>query len=209
MARQWTKEQRAAQSRRMKAGMTGQAAQVSIGPTEEQLIIAQSQGKIDVSQEDIFDLAAKRETGQEDTGSITHQRPGMVQVYKPTPWGYTPRLIPVTNLPNVLSQGWKPKCPDCGGFCTAEPNSCSGREKVAYRICPVAGCKKRVYDFQQQGTEEASDDPSLIQDEAYIQSTPAARTKAGLDVHILSRHPTEARAAGLIDVRGVVSVTGA
>lgn len=205
MPRTWTKEQRATASRRMKAGMTGQVAQVTIGPTEEQLIIAQSQGKIDVSQEDIYELATRREAGQEDSGSITHQRPGMVQVYKPTPWGYSPRSIPVTNLPNVLSQGWKPKCPDCGGSCTAEPNSCPGRDPMAYRICPVAGCRKKVYDFQHTETEETSDDPNLIQDEAYIQSTPAARTKAGLDVHILARHPTEARAAGLIDVRAVVT----
>ena len=205
MPRTWTREQREAQSRRMK----GQVGQVTIGPTEEQLIIAQSQGKIDVSQEDIFDLAVKRAQGQEDTGTIRHQRPGMVRVYKPTPWGYSPRDIPVTNLPNVLMQGWKPKCPDCGGSCSAEPNSCPGREKVAYRMCPVAGCSKKVYDFQHTETQEASDDPNLIQDEAYIQSTPAARTKAALDVHILSRHPTEARAAGLIDVRGPIALTGA
>ncbi len=198
MPRTWSKEQREAQSRRMKA------PQVTIGPTEEQLIIAQHQGKIDVSQEDIFELASKREAGQEDSGSITHQRPGTVRLYKPTARGYSPRNVPVTNLPSLLANGWKSKCPDCGGDCGPDPNACPGREKMGFRVCPVPSCGKKIHDFQAEEAVEVDVDPNLIKDGAYIESTPATRTKAAMDIHILARHPQEARAAGLIDVRAPV-----
>jgi hypothetical protein len=170
-------------------------------PTPEAVFIATHQGKVDTSSEDLRDLLPDESFDSDvQGGRAEHTRPGLVTMYKPTPFGYSPRDIPETNMANAIRNGWKVNCPDCGGSCGKDPNSCSGRQGRAYRICPVAGCGKRVYDYQVVDEAllfEDDDDPNLIRDNAYTKATPELRTKAALDEHLLGYHPREARAAGL------------
>jgi len=201
MARTWTPEQREeARQRAIKSGL-GRKASVSDGPSAEQLLMAKAEGTPAVqTREDLADVVDK-DVLQDDSGHVDHTKPGRVAVYKPTPLGYRRRDIPVTNLGMALRNGFLPKCPDCGGECGYGMNDCPGRPKRLYRVCTIPGCGHRVYDFQAVSAEEIvenPDDPSLIQDDAYLNSTPESRTKAMMDKHKLARHPTEAAAEGIM-----------
>lgn len=195
----WSTEARKAASARMKRQMAERAEQLPGGPTEAQVMIAQNTGRRAESTEDIRDLL-QMAPGQEDTGKVTHRGPGMVTVYKPTPWGYFPRSIPVTNLSMALDNGFLPSCPDCGGRCGPGVNSCAGRPSRAFRVCPVPSCSKHIYDYQMgiEDTDFAEDDPSYIRDDSYVASTPASRTKVSLDAHMLAVHPSEAASMGIV-----------
>ena len=134
---------------------------------------------------------------QGDRATMTHQRPESVTLYKPTEYGYFPRKVPVTNMTMLLEAGYLPECPDCGGHCGTDTNSCPGRDKRLFRICPMASCGRRIYDHPIAATEETDDDPMAIRDDAYEQSTPELRTRAAMDAHIWSRHPSLAVTMGL------------
>ena len=70
--------------------------------------------------------------------------------------------------------------------------------KRAYRVCPIPQCGKQIYDYQQDIAGEQDEDAMRIDDDAYMQATPALRTKSVLDKHMLSLHPNEAAAAGIV-----------
>src|SRR3990167_5972136 len=133
----------------------------------------------------------------DDAAVVGRTGPALVQVYKPTPYGYKPVLVPSSNLAWVVSQGYLEQCPDCGGLCEADMNSCPGRAKIPYRVCPVASCRKPVFDNVGSAPDAVGpnpDDPSLIKDDSYLESTPELRTKAALDAHMAAYHATEAPA---------------
>ncbi len=137
--------------------------------------------------------------GVTERGSVTRLRGGVndtVTMYKPTPSGWMPRRVTAGSIPMNLANGYKIRCPQCNGHHGSDPNECTGREPMAVRLCPV--CGKRIYDNRvAQAVDMQTDDPNVIQDEAYSASTPAIRTKAALDWHIWNRHPQEAREMGL------------
>lgn len=195
MTREWTDEQRAAASERAKAQW---ASQKTTAPSDAQMLMAQAQSTAEqVSTQRLEDVVEAEVLG-DDRGDVTHTQPGKVRVYKPTPYGYKPREIPVTGLAQALDGGFLPNCPDCHGQCGDGVNDCPGREKRAYRQCPVPQCRKKVYDFIQGLDVEDADDPMKIEDDAYALSTPELRTKALMDKHMLVLHPNEAAAAGIV-----------
>lgn len=137
--------------------------------------------------------------GATEGGNVTRLRGGVndtVTMYKPTPAGWMPRRVTAGSIDMNLANGYKIRCPECNGHHGVDPNECSGRAPMAVRICPV--CAKRIYDNRVSiDVDFQTDDPNVIQDEAYSASTPAVRTKAALDWHIWNRHPQEAREMGL------------
>lgn len=116
-------------------------------------------------------------------------------MYKPTPNGYMPRRVTVGSVAMNIANGFKFRCPDCNGA-HDDPNDCAGRDPMARRICLV--CGKKIDDNRvRMDVDMATDDPNVIQDDAYAASTPAIRTKAALDWHMWNRHPQESREMGL------------
>jgi hypothetical protein len=193
MPREWTDEQREEARQRAKKHNFGRKAAVTQGPSAEALLLAQAQAKPSV-------VTTENITEDKEDGNVTHTKPGLVRVYKPTAYGYKARYIPATNVPMALSNGFLARCPDCGGECGDGPNDCPNRPKRMYRTCPVPQCGKKIFDYEPKEIEalENDADPMAIRDDSYMQSTPELRTKAVLDKHMLMRHPNEAAAAGIL-----------
>ncbi len=198
MPRQWTEGQREEARQRAKEHGFGRKANVTHGPSDEALLLARAQATPSVVTKDNLE---GEEVTDGDSGTVTHTKPGLVRVYKPTPFGYKARYIPATNVTAALNNGFLGKCPDCNGECGDGPNDCPERPKRMYRTCPVPQCGKQIFDYEQKdidALEDDAEDPMAIRDDAYMQSTPQLRTKAVLDKHMLIRHPNEAAAAGIV-----------
>lgn len=201
MVRKWTDEQRAAASRRAKeSGLgvrSGTKASVAIeevppvGASAE-VFLADHEGVIEKSVDQF-----KGEDGNPVT--TTHTRPGTTVMYKPTEKGrYVPRTVSVSALRLLIRQGWQEMCPDCNdhhlnkdGVASTDPNLCTAREPLAVRVCPV--CQKRIYDNVRFDEQVEGDDPNVIQDVPYEQSTPGSRTQVSLNLHLWTRHPRTAQ----------------
>lgn len=200
----WTEEQRrSARERAIKQGL-GKKAGITEAPSAEALLLAQAQGTPpQVTTENLAAIVDKETMGG-DKGSVSHTTAGLVRVYKPTAYGYKPRMIPAPNLVQALGGGFLAHCPDCnprgidGEDCGDGINDCSVREKRFYRSCPVPSCGKQIYDYQQGEDEDDDDDEMKIRDDAYRQATPELRTQALMDRHMLGVHPNEAAAAGIV-----------
>ena len=207
MPREWTEDQRAEASQQAKkrwAKQGGQRASVTVAPSAEQMLISQAQATPpQVTTQDLRDVMDKETVG-DDRGVVSHTKPSKVRVYKPTPYGYKAREIPVTNLAQALEGGFLPHCPDCneagipGADCGDGPNDCPNREKRMYRVCPVPQCGKKIHDYLQDIEVTDEDDEMKIVDDSYMQSTPELRTKSVMDKHMLVLHPNEAAAAGIV-----------
>ena len=207
MSREWTKEQRAEASQKAKERWQkggGQRAAITEAPSAEQMLISQAQATApQVSTQDLSDVMEKGALG-DDKGTVSHTKPGKVRVYKPTPYGYRAREIPVTNLSQALKGGFLPHCPDCNAAgipaadCGDGPNDCPNREKPMYRKCPVPPCGEEVDGYLQASEIMDEVDAMKLRDDADEQSTPALRTKSVLDKHMLVLHPNEAAAAGIV-----------
>ena len=130
----------------------------------------------------------------DDSAVVGRKGPAPVRVYKPTATGYRPVVVPSSNLGWVLSQGYLPECPDCGGLC--ERDACPSRAPVLYRVCPVPSCRKKITDTfgSPDAVSPNTNDPNFIQDEVYLTSTPELRTKVALDAHMYAYHPAESGA---------------
>ena len=185
MARTWTDEQKKAASERARAARAP-------APAADELFQAQHAPR----EETTGNYHEANETNEQIGMSRTG--PGFVTLYKPTDYGYFPRKIPVMNMAMLMQLGYKAHCPDCGGDCGTDENSCPGRPKRAYRDCPHPACKRRIYDHPPLNVVETNADPLKIQDSAYAQSTPELRTQASMDAHIISRHESLARTMGLL-----------
>ena len=198
MPRELTDEERKV---RREQGTT--AAKVEIHDTEPvgrspAVLIAEEEGRL-------VKTVEEAEGGDEGGVTITHTRPGTTTMYKPTKGGFEPRLVSSSALRLLLNQGWKEVCPDCKGHHldkqgqhSTDPNLCSGKDPVAVRECPV--CQKRIYDnvgFMETTGYEGEEDPNVIREEAYSQSTGATRTKASLDLHLWQKHPRQAQMMGV------------
>lgn len=168
-----------------------------VGVESAEVFIAQHEGRMVRSQ----DSAA----GEDGEVVTTHTRPGTLIMYKPTEGqGYVPKTVSASAVRLLLRQGWREFCPDCkkrhvdkNGNESTDPNLCSARDPVAVRVCRV--CAKRIYDnqgFRFDGLM-AADDPNVIEDEAYVSTTPADRTRASLNVHYWLRHPRQAQMMNL------------
>lgn len=140
---------------------------------------------------------------------ITHIAAGRVQMWKPGTNGtYTPRTVSESSKAINLAGGWKITCPDCGTnhedspYPPGEPNSCPARAHVPMRLCPVADCNsgngKRIYDTLglQSRFEGEDEDPDIIKDDAFENTTAETRTRILLDWHLWTFHPRYAQATG-------------
>lgn len=145
--------------------------------------------------------------------NFTHIGAKMVVLYFPTTWGWESREVPSTNIRLCMRNGARYDCGDCHGDCSPDPmnpqyNNCLGREKFATRQCPV--CGKLVYDFGARSVNAdlimtadinpsrvADADGTLIDDRSYESATPALRTKADMDRHIVAYHHEYAMSIGL------------
>ena len=175
-----------------------------IRPTGKQASV----GVRSLSEEEAFKAMASGQVKAKSTitdsqggeANITHTRPGVVLMWKPGADGrFVPRTVSETAVDLNLANGWKIKCPDCGtnheasGLPISDPNACPGRAPVAIRLCPIASCRKRIPDNLGFATADKSDDPNVLPDEAYTNSTPESRTRMQLNVHLWTRHPREAQ----------------
>ena len=220
MAKGWTAARKKAASERAKARnaaapMAGASAELRAArkaantqlerdfiaaappPSEEQIFLAQHDpmGTIRTT-ESLQQMGVAVAEGTAAT--MTHQRAEFVTLYKPTEYGYFPRKVPVTNMAMLLKAGYLPQCPDCGGHCGTDENSCPGRDKRHFRVCPLASCGRRIYDHPPKTTAEQDEsDPYMIRDDAYEQSTPELRLRAAMDAHIWSRHPSLGATMGI------------
>ena len=225
-----TEEQRKAAGERLRAGREA-AAQTRAAapaapppPSAEEMLIAMSQGQIEITNEDIFAMQARGTDGrvgpvaerakEHQQAVVTHQTAAKRRLYKPTPHGYTPREVPVSHLAQNVKNGWLAACPDCGRTdCQAngDPNDCTGRPPRLFRVCPIASCggvqgdgtfrRHRMYDPLPTGTvagrEAETASPFEIDDGAYDQSTPETRTLATFRAHMLAFHPQESPTYGV------------
>ena len=183
---------------------TGAKAAVDIkdnvpeGPISDEVLIAQHEGRMVQSQETVE---------SEDGGVLTtHTRPGTLIMYKPTEkHGYVPKRVSGSAVRLLLRQGWRELCPDCNsrhldkdGVESTDPNLCTAREPLAVRVCRV--CDKRIYDnigFVDADEHGEDDDPNVIHDDVYANTTPEERTKASLNLHYWLRHPRQAQMMNL------------
>lgn len=142
---------------------------------------------------------------------------GTLPVYKLTPSGVVRIAVAVQSINEVLSHpDYSAECQDCGrSNCMyytqikgeVSTDQCPGKPARQLRVCPVSSCRKRVYDPMPLGvfkvdefdhsTRDDEGDPNIIRDEEYSNSTPATRTKAAMDLHVIANHPTEALQMGL------------
>lgn len=137
--------------------------------------------------------------------TTTHTRAGTTVMYKPTErQGYVPRTVSGSAMRQLIRQGWKEFCPDCKGHHldkngqhSTDPNLCKARAPLAVRVCRV--CAKRIYDNQrlQEAEIDNSDDPNVIEDDMYDNSTPAKRTEMALNAHYWARHTIWAQTNGV------------
>ncbi len=196
--RQWTDEQREAQRQRAKAqGLGGKPKPEVAAATPEQVLLAEQQASGPVrTQEDLRELIGKEEQDLVDSGTVTHERPGRVAVWKETPQGWQRREIPGTALNQALANGFKARCPDCGGECGDGVNDCPSREDTPFRKCPV--CARPIFDLDIQQDTIGEADEAEIRDESFSQTTPTVRTKVKLEQHMLAYHPAEAAAYGIV-----------
>ena len=132
-------------------------------------------------------------------GEVEHSRAGTLIMWKPSPQGYFPRTVDRNAISQLLSQGWKQHCPECGGDHSADPNTCPNREPIAVTRCPVPGCRKRIYDNMALSIEEEGDedDPNMIRFDQYENSTPQSRLQLQLNFHMWTRHPQQAMMRGV------------
>jgi hypothetical protein len=165
-------------------------------------LLAEHEGRMATSTE--------QSIGEDGTPVLTtHRRPGTLVMYKPSERnGYVPRTVSASSLPILLRQGWKEFCPDCNaehvnkkGEVSTDPNLCTAREPVKVRVCRV--CSKRIYDNVRFGEQEdADDDPNVIRDDAYENTSPERRTEILLNLHYWMRHPQEAQMMGVPPLAG-------
>jgi hypothetical protein len=206
MPREWTDEQRAEASRRAKERGFGRrpptAAAVEIHDVEPAGAPARSNAVL--LAEEGGRMVKTVDDAAEGGVVTTHTRPGTTVMYKPSKDGYSPRTVSVSALQLLLIQGWKERCPDChaphidkNGQHSTDPNLCTARDPIAVRVCPA--CEKRIYDNVgfTEGLAAGSDDPNVIQEAAYTESTPEIRTKASLDLHLWQKHPRQAQMMGV------------
>lgn len=186
----------------VKSRIAKRAAGAARQPTAEEIFLATSMGNEEV--------VSRIDTG--GGGSVTFRHTGskLVVLYRPVSWGWESVQVASSSMPDLLRNGMRTNCGDCNGYCSPDPmnptpNACPGREKFATRRCPVCTNGHVVYDYgaRKVNTEfipEAPQDGNEgtdIDDGAYSLATPAARTKADLDRHMLAYHPDEAAALGL------------
>lgn len=168
--------------------------------TSDEMFAAQYKGKTETVTE-MLPVPGGELQGRdgENAFPVTHKRSPRVVMYKPDGRGhFAPRIVDANAIPQLLENGFRSSCPECGGHHGANPNDCPGRDPVAVRQCPV--CPKRIYDnmdLNPTQVENKDDDPNLIIDDAYASSTPATRTRVLLDMHIWAKHPQSARIMNL------------
>jgi hypothetical protein len=144
---------------------------------------------------------------------VQHTAPSRVWVWVLTPSGSVRREVSVQSLGGPEGMLHNPTvsavCWDCGrDDCGEDINDCTGRPKRKFRTCPVATCRKRVYDPLPTGRHiegdgmtarpnEQGSDEGEIDDDAYANTTVEVRTKVALDRHIIGYHEQEAITFGL------------
>ena len=147
---------------------------------------------------------------------VTHAHYGRFPVYKLTTHGCVRLEINAQSLGEVLSQPhYSDVCFDCGrSDCLYETtipgerstNQCDGKASRMSRICPEPSCRKRIFDSQPtgafleeefaKGTPEG-EDPLVIQDDSFANSSPESRTRSVMSNHIVGYHSDLARELGL------------
>lgn len=168
-----------------------------VSPATEFLLM--NSGKTQISQNAIPDEGAGM-TGANGVpgGVVTHTRPIGVTMYKPDGrGGWTPRLnIPASAIGQNIANGWRVHCPDCGGdHDTMDPNDCPAHEPMATTFCPV--CGKQIWDNRIPAKQvDHEDDPNAIKLD-FVNSSPASRLRATMEVHMWTKHPQQARILGI------------
>lgn len=138
--------------------------------------------------------------------TVEHETDAKIRLWKQGPYGWFPREVPSSSMPNNLQQGWMEYCPDCGTTnCTDDPNSCAAKVAKRYLECPVVHangtpCGRRIYavGFVSEADTASDDDPNRMTD-VYSTLDTQRELKGKMDQHILRFHADEARMLGIID----------
>jgi hypothetical protein len=150
-----------------------------------------------------------RERGPGGT-TITHEAPGRIMLWKPMADGvtYTPRTVSKSSIGQNLRLGWLTECPQCktnheeSPYPPEDPNSCPAREPIAWTRCPVATCRKRLFDNLSASVDDYAD-TTPVDGEAFIAlegtnlSTPQQRLNHVFLMHMWHRHEREAQLRNL------------
>lgn len=172
-------------------------------------LLARARGATPQESESVFvddDTRALSAAGTPVPARVARSGYGTLPVYVLTADGCRRIHVAVQSINEVLSQPhYSATCFDCGSNeCNGEINGCPGRPARKYRTCPVPSCSKVIFDTVPTGefrsdefdhTErEASQegDVNRIRDNEYSAATPETRTKAKMDLHIISVHPATA-----------------
>jgi hypothetical protein len=168
-----------------------------------------------LSDEEVFVLEneddTKVQTRQAAAGgvTITHETAGRMLLWKPMESGsYTPRTVSKSSISQNLRLGWKPRCPECGTnhedspYPPGDPNACPEREPIAWTRCPVATCRKRLFDNLGRAQDvtdntDAEDGEAFVALEGTDQSTPEQRLHHAFLMHMWHRHEREAQLRNL------------
>ncbi len=207
MPRGWTQEQKDAASLREKSRRAGQPVPDGNVVTEAESFMARMRVRETTTREDATKLTGDQPLGQDNSVHIEHKSNGTAVLYRPEVWGWRPVKIPRSSIPMLLGLGWRISCGDCEGQHDENPNSCSAREPLQYRICPQPSCKKRFYDVEALDDSEESGELDLarIVDERSEPTTPADRTLARMNQHIRVFHEGLAYERGLMSASAVMA----
>ena len=154
-------------------------------------------------------------------GTIYHNTPGRVQMWKPSSDGKTfwPRTVSNNSIGLLLGNGWRTTCPDCGTnhegspYPPGDPNACGAREPIAWTRCPVGTCGKRLFDNLGRADvidvmHNDVDGEAFIPLEGTDLSTPQDRLQHVFLMHMWHRHPREAEMRNLKRLTADLAPTG-
>lgn len=131
---------------------------------------------------------------------VTEDNPGYMRIYKRVAYGWMPKVVARGSVEACIESGaFRFECGDCGGHCGAMPNDCPARPKLKFTRCPVASCRKRLWDTTEQ-VEDEGDVGEPDENEVTLianASTAEARLRVKLNRHLRFAHLSTAEELGV------------
>ncbi len=147
----------------------------------------------EVTEEDVYESPGETRTTGTGGVKLKHTSDKMITMYA-APYG-SRRAIPEGSVRVCMSSGLFLECPVCGEDHPDE-DACPTLPAVQFRRCPVSGCGKVFRDDRAVPEATDTEEEGLIPTD--LPGTPAARTMAKLEAHMIVYHVEAARRAGLL-----------
>lgn len=184
-------------------------------PTKRQIMLA-TEAKQQVTTTERFEDSDTRELTS--GASIEHTGSGRVTMWRPEKrsdgsiFSWFPVEIAATNIQTNIDMGWLTECGDCGtqheqandGLPAWDYNACPLREQYATAYCPR--CGRKFWDTETSAAQRKSDNKAV--DLFTSETTPEARLRAQVTIHIANSHPSDLAVYGLIDPRPPAKYAG-